>query len=173
MYTYEIDLEGINYNDLKKFLEEKGIKYSKKENKIIVYSEDFYFLYKFDKFIKCLKAGFDINISKNILYNDWDLIEIDLKQVFEKKVNHMIRIKGRLIGERGKALKEISTRTNSYIIIKDRYVYILGDSISLKAAYEGIKRLVRGEKHEHVYEFLDKYRKDLENKEREINKYIK
>ncbi|BFI73875.1 putative RNA-binding protein COG1094 [Nanoarchaeota archaeon] len=173
MYSYETDLEGIDYNKLKNFLEEKGIKYNKKENKITIYSDDYYFLYKFDKFIKCLKVGFDIDLSKNILYSDWDLLEIDLKQIFEKKINHVIRIKGRIIGEKGKALKELSDRTNSNIIIKDRYIYLLGDDISIRAAYEGIRRLINGEKHEHVYEFLDRYKENLKNKEKEINKYTK
>jgi len=145
MYTYEFDIKDIKVNELENLLKERNIKYNRNKNKIIIYYEDFYFLYKFDKFIKGLKAGFDIKKLLNILDNDWDILEIDLKQVFEKKINHIIRIKGRIIGEEGKVLEELRKRTNADIIIKDKYIYILGDSISLQSAYEGIKRIIKGE----------------------------
>jgi len=144
MYTYEFDIKDIKVNELENLLKERNIKYNRNKNKIIIYYEDFYFLYKFDKFIKGLKAGFDIEKLLNILDNDWDILEIDLKQVFEKKINHIIRIKGRIIGEEGKVLEELRKRTNADIIIKDKYIYILGDNISLQSAYEGIKRIIKG-----------------------------
>ncbi len=173
MYTYEFDVNDIKVNELEKLLKERNIKYNKNKNKIIVYYEDFYFLYKFDKFIKGLKAGFDIKKLLNILDNDWDILEIDLKLVFEKKINHIIRIKGRIIGEEGKILEELKKKTNADIIIKDKYIYILGDSVSLQSAYEGIKRIIKGEKHGTVFNYLDKYIKDLKNKDKEFARYIK
>jgi len=173
MYTYEFDIKGIKVNELENLLKERNIKYSRNKNKIIIYYEDFYFLYKFDKFVKGLRAGFDIKEILNILDNDWDILEIDLKQVFEKKMNHIIRVKGRIIGEEGKVLEELRNRTNADIIIKDKYIYILGDSISLQSAYEGIKRIIKGEKHSTVFNYLDKYIKDLRNKDREFARYIK
>ncbi|BBL45569.1 KH type 1 domain protein [Nanobdella aerobiophila] len=173
MYIYEFELGNINKNKLKEFLENKGIKYHIDKNKMKVFLEDFYFGYRFDKFIKSIEAGFNIELSSNILYNNWDILYIDLKQVFEKKENHIIRIEGRIIGEDGKAIREIMNKTASNIIIDDRYIYLLGDSISIQAAYEAIKRLVNGQKHDHVYEFLNKYVKNLKNKEIEIYKYTK
>ena len=173
MYTYEFDVSDIKVNELEKLLKERNIKYNKDKNKIIVYYEDFYFLYKFDKFVKGLKAGFDIKKLLNILDNDWDILEIDLKLIFEKKINHIIRIKGRIIGEEGKVLEELKKRTNADIIIKDKYIYILGDNVSLQSAYEGIKRIIKGEKHGTVFNYLDKYIKDLKNKDKEFARYIK
>ncbi|MFZ8856218.1 MAG: hypothetical protein ACO2OX_03440 [Candidatus Nanopusillus sp.] len=173
MYTYEFDVNDIKVNELEKLLKERNIKYSKNKNKITVYYEDFYFLYKFDKFVKGLKAGFDIKKLLNILDNDWDILEIDLKLVLEKKINHIIRIKGRIIGEEGKVLEELKKRTNADIIIKDKYIYVLGDNISLQSAYEGIKRIIKGEKHGTVFNYLDKYIKDLKNKDKEFARYIK
>ncbi|NAZ26168.1 MAG: hypothetical protein GU343_01335 [Nanoarchaeota archaeon] len=173
MYTYEFDIGDIKVSELENLLKERNIKYIRNKNKIIVYYEGFYFLYKFDKFIKGLKAGFDIKKLLNILDNDWDILEIDLKQVFEKKINHIIRIKGRIIGEEGKVLEELRKRTNADIIIKDKYIYILGDNISLQSAYEGIKRIIKGEKHNTVFNYLDKYIKDLRNKDKEFARYIK
>jgi ribosomal RNA assembly protein len=173
MYTYEFDVSDIKVNELEKLLKERNIKYNKNKNKIIVYYEDFYFLYKFDKFVRGLKAGFDIKKLLNILDNDWDILEIDLKLIFEKKINHIIRIKGRIIGEEGKVLEELKKRTNADIIIKDKYIYILGDNVSLQSAYEGIKRIIKGEKHGTVFNYLDKYIKDLKNKDKEFARYIK
>ncbi|WP_231434248.1 hypothetical protein [Candidatus Nanopusillus massiliensis] len=52
--------------------------------------------------LKGLKAGFDIEKLLNILDNDWDILEIDLKQVFEKKINHIIREREELLEKKEK-----------------------------------------------------------------------
>ncbi|GEM_PF-1426845 len=170
-YIYEIDLNGLDLEDLKNFLKERNIKYDIEKGKIKVYLEDYYFVYKFDKFIKAIKANFDIKLSSNILYNDWDVIEIDLKKAVNKKINHLIRIKGRIIGENGKALQEIMFLSGAYIKIDNRYIYILGDHLSIETAYEVIKRIVSGAKHTTSYRFAEEYKKILEDKEKEASRY--
>lgn len=163
-YVYEVERD----DKLAKWLENTKYKFEIKENKIIIKFEDFYEIYKFEKFVKAVKAGFDIKLCEKILYEDWDIYEIDLKKVSEKKINHMIRIKGRIIGEKGKALKEIMERTGAYIIVTDRFVYLLGDNISLPSAYEAIKKIIKGSSHSKAFDYATFYKKNLENKEKEI-----
>ncbi|WP_231434249.1 hypothetical protein [Candidatus Nanopusillus massiliensis] len=45
MYIYEFDIKDIKVNELENLLKERNIKYNRNKNKIIVYYEDFYFLY--------------------------------------------------------------------------------------------------------------------------------
>ncbi|MGC9079451.1 MAG: hypothetical protein ACP5G1_01800, partial [Nanopusillaceae archaeon] len=126
MYTYEFDLNEIEKKEIEKFLKEKNIKYDFSQNKCTIYIENFYDVYKFDKFIKSLKIGFDIKDARKIIENDWDLLEIDLKMLFEKKINHVVRVIGRIVGEEGKTLREIEKITGAIIKVKEKSVYIIG-----------------------------------------------
>ncbi|MEM4511416.1 MAG: KH domain-containing protein [Candidatus Aenigmatarchaeota archaeon] len=172
VYVYEIDIQNLDFDLIKKLLEKLNIKYHREKNKLKIFLEDFYNAYRFDKVIKAVKANFSLDICEKIYLEEFDIIDIDLKKISNKKTNHLIRIKGRIIGENGKALKEIEIRTGAKISLIDKYLYIAGDEISLQAAYETLGRLISGSSHSKVFEFADKIRKHLKNKEKEASFYI-
>lgn len=168
-YIYEAEYN----NRLFKWLQKSNLNYEVRDKKIYIKFDDYYMVYKFEKFLKALKAGFDTDYCEKILYGDWDIYEIDLKKVSEKKENHMVRIKGRIIGEKRKSIKEIMEITGAKIIVSNRYVYIVGDSISLQSAYETIRKLIRGSTHSRAFNYAAFYKKNLENKEKEIKEKSK
>ena len=175
-YLYEInrkDLSEKKLSKLIKWLEKNKISYVKLEDKILIKHEDFYFLYKFDKFIEALKIGFPFKEAQKIIIDNWELLKIDVKKASEKKINHFIRISSRIIGEKGKFLRKVEEVTKAKIIFKDKTLYILGDSVSVQAAYESFKRLIKGSSHSKVLEFAVKYKKHLKNKEKEVDFYRK
>jgi len=131
-----------------------------------------YEVYRFEKVIKALKAGFSFEDAIKIITNDWEVIEIDVKRAVEKKDNHKVRIMGRIIGEDGKVLRKLEELTKAKILVSDRYVYILGDNISVQAAFETIKKIIEGTPHHSAYNHAANIRKHLKNKEKEANYFI-
>ncbi|MEM4772857.1 MAG: KH domain-containing protein [Nanoarchaeales archaeon] len=172
VYTYEIDIQDLNYELIKNVLEKLNIKYHREKNKLKIFLEDFYNAYRFDKVVKSIKANFSLDICEKVYFGEYDIIDIDLKRISNKKVNHLIRIKGRIIGENGKAIKELEIRTGAKISLNDKYLYIAGDEISLQAAYETLKRLISGSSHSKAFEFADKIREHIKNKEKEVKSYV-
>jgi len=171
-YTYEVYLDEINYDLLKDFLERNKIKFHRDGKTIKIYLEDFYSLYKIEKVIKSIKANFSIEICEKIFREEYDILEFDLKKVFDKKVNHLKRIKGRLIGEDGKAIKELEKRTGAKISITDRYLYIAGDSVSIQSAYYALNKLVSGTSHSKAFEVATEMKEHFKNKEKEASFYL-
>ncbi|RDD52356.1 hypothetical protein BA065_02135 [Nanoarchaeota archaeon NZ13-N] len=171
-YTYDVYIEELDYNLLKSFLERNRIKFHRDKNLVKVYFEEFYDIYRFEKALKGIKANFSIEICEKIYNGDYDILEFDLKKVFGKKINHLRRIKGRIIGEEGKAIKEIEQRTGAKVSITDRYLYITGDDVSIQAAYYTLNKLISGTPHTRVFEKATEIKKIFENKEKEAMYYL-
>ena len=70
--------------------------------------------------------------------------------------NHLQRVKGRIIGEKGKARKTIEEMTGTYISIYDNYVAIIGDFETANIAKQAIEMLIQGRQHSTVYRFLER-----------------
>ncbi len=113
-------------------------------------------LLKARDFIRAIAYGFPPEKALRLLDEDQILIVIDLKQYVGPHPNHMARIKGRIIGEKGKARKNIEEMTGTYISIHDTYVAIIGDYESATAAREAIEMLIQGRQHSTVYKYLDR-----------------
>ena len=174
-YQYEIerkDLSQIAVEKLLKWLSKHNIKFLKTDQKIVVQHDDYFFIYRFDKVISAIRVGFKFEDAIKIITEDWEYLMIDVKRAAEKKANHLLRMLSRVIGEKGKAKNKLGELTKAKIIIDDRFVHILGDKISSQAAYESIRKLIRGSPHSSVFNFAVSYRRHLKNKEREAKYYL-
>jgi len=171
-YTYEVYLNEVNYDLLKDFLERNKIKFHRDGKIVRIYLEDFYSIYKIEKVIKGIKANFSIDVCEKIFREEYDILEFDLKKVSDKKLNHLRRIKGRLIGENGKAIKELESRTGAKISITDRYLYIAGDFVSIQSAYFVLNKLVGGMSHNKAFEIATELKELFKNREKEAKFYL-
>jgi len=113
-------------------------------------------LLKAQDFIKAIAYGFSPERAERVLGEDQVLVVIDLKQQVGPSPNHLMRIKGRIIGEKGKARKNLEEMTGTYISIYGDYVAIIGDYESANAAREAIELLIQGRQHSTVYRYLDR-----------------
>lgn len=174
MFKYEILKDGeIDIKSIINWLKNKNIEFKEYSEKLEIYFNEYYLLFSFDKFIKSIKAGFSIKDSENILYNNFDIIELDLRKIFKEKINHRKRVIGRIIGENGTILNKISEITKCKIIIKnDRYIYLLGDNYSIDAAINMINKIMEGSKHNTAIEFGMEYMKYLDKKKKEEKQYL-
>jgi len=106
--------------------------------------------------VMAIGYGFSVERAFRLLDEDQVLIVIDLKQYVGPNENHLTRIKGRIIGEEGKARRNIEEMTDTYISVYDDYVAIIGDYESANAARDAILLLIEGRQHSTVYKHLER-----------------
>jgi ribosomal RNA assembly protein len=77
----------------------------------------------------------------------------------------LTRIRGRLIGERGKTRRIIEEFTGSSLSIYGHSVSIIGSIERVNVAKEAVLMLLKGLPHKSVYSFLDRKRRELKKSE--------
>ncbi len=115
-------------------------------------------------FIRAVGAGFSPERAWRLLDEDQVLILIDLKEVIGDSPNHLTRVKGRIIGEGGKARRNLEQMTGTYINVYDDVVAIIGDYESAQVAREAIEMLIQGRKHSTVYKFVDRMMREIKRR---------
>jgi len=95
---------------------------------------------------------------------DATLHVIDLKYMLGDSRNNLVRVKGRLIGEKGKARKLIEELTNTAISISDHTVAIVGKLENVEVARRAIEMLIAGRPHSVVWKYLYSMRRRLKRK---------
>jgi ribosomal RNA assembly protein len=95
---------------------------------------------------------------------DATLHVIDLKYVLGDSRNNLVRVKGRLIGEKGKARKLIEELTNTTISISDHSVAIAGKLENVEVARRAIEMLIAGRPHSVIWKYLYSMRRRLKRK---------
>ncbi len=121
-------------------------------------------LLKAQDFIKAISIGFSPERAWRVLDEEQVLIVLDLKQYIGSSQSHLTRIKGRIIGEEGKARKNIEQMTGTYISIYEDYVGIIGDYESANVAKEAIEMLIQGRQHSTVYRYIDRAMREIKRR---------
>ncbi|MEM1646167.1 MAG: KH domain-containing protein [Ignisphaera sp.] len=115
-----------------------------------------YDIMKAQDVIKAIGYGFSPEKAFKLLEEDVILMVIDLTQYVKDSENHLTRIKGRIIGEEGKARKNIEEMTGTYISVHDNTVAIIGSYENANVAREAIMMLIEGRQHSTVYRHIDR-----------------
>lgn len=120
-----------------------------------------YMVMKAQEVVRAIAYGFPPEKALRLLDEDMVLIVIDLKQYVGDAPNHLQRVKGRIIGEKGKARKTIEEMTGTYISIYRNYVAIIGDYETASIAKQAVEMLIEGRQHSTVYRYLERAMFDL------------
>lgn len=116
------------------------------------------FILKVRDIVKAIGRGFSPKIAFRLFNDDVFFELIEIKDYIGKSRKDKIRIRGRLIGTKGKTKNAIETLTGANIIIYGDTVGIIGNDIELSVARTSIKMLLEGSEHSSVYRFLEKNR---------------
>ena len=138
----------------KKRLEEKlKVKITNKGKDVFVEgtSEDEYFA---EKIIMALNFGFPFSIAMSIKEEESVFEILQIKDYTKRK--DLTRIRARIIGKKGKALKTLAGLTKCNFEIKENLVGIVGPAEHIKNAQEAVVSIIKGSKHSNVYNFLEK-----------------
>jgi len=103
--------------------------------------------------ISAISSGFSPERAFRILDEETVLQILDLRN-FTSSSNSINRIKGRIIGEKGKARKNLEELTSTFISIYGHTIALIGNYEEMKLATDAIMLLVNGRSHKTVYEML-------------------
>lgn len=108
---------------------------------------------KLREMIKAIALGFTPEQALELENDEYTLVVIDLKE-YTDKPNHLRRIKGRIIGEEGRARRTIEYLAEVHMVVGDNYVAILGKMEDVEIARRAVEMLIEGKKHNTVYKFI-------------------
>jgi ribosomal RNA assembly protein len=125
-------------------------------------------LFRARDIILAIGRGFSPERAFKLFSEEATLVVIDLREIFGKSESDISRVKGRIIGRNGKARRLIEEMSGASICVYGHSVAIIGDQGQYVVAKEAIERLIRGDQHKSVYDFLQRKRRELRLKEAEI-----
>lgn len=99
------------------------------------------------------------------LFDEDMILEIIFVDELASTPKALKRIRGRLIGERGKTRRIIEEFTGTSLSIYGHSASIIGTIERVKAAKDAVQMLLKGMPHKSVYSFLDRKRRELKKAE--------
>lgn len=137
-----------------------------KEGDVKLKGENSLNLYALKEVVLAVGRGFNPDIAQLLLKQDYVLDIIPLLDYVKNK-GHLDRIKGRVIGAKGKSRSTIESLTDTFISVYGKTIAIIGRSENVISAKKAIESLLQGSPHSNVYRFLEKNRTRLKQKELE------
>ena len=115
--------------------------------------------FKAVEIVTAIGRGFSPENAMKLLKGENTLHVIDLREFVGKSPSQVERIKGRIIGEGGKARTNMENLTGTHITVYGRTVAIIGTPTQLKLAINAISSLSGGSMHGSVYNKLEAARR--------------
>jgi ribosomal RNA assembly protein len=122
-------------------------------NSEVVLSGDSMNVYLAKNVVIAIGRGFDFEEASK-LFKDYILYVIPIS----KNKNTLVRIRGRIIGRKGKIKKIIEELTNTKISIYGKTVSVIGKGEGLNDAVFVLNMLISGKSHSYIINFLKKRR---------------
>ena len=107
--------------------------------------------FKAVEIVMAIGRGFSPENAMKLMKEENSLQVIDLRDFAGKSPQQIERIKGRIIGEGGRARANMENLTNTSICVYGKTVSIIGEPIQIKLAVSAISSISSGSKHGSVY----------------------
>lgn len=111
-----------------------------------------YFLLK--KTMDCVSTGFSDEDIREMMEKDYALAVVDLEE-YANSNTHLSRVKGRIIGQAGRAKLKIEDYSKCRLSIYENLVGILGPEENIEMARDAVIKLAKGFEHQTVYRFME------------------
>ena len=108
--------------------------------------------------VEAIGRGFSPQRALRLTDEGTALEVIDLREYAGKSANSIERIRGRVIGLKGKSRRVIEELTQCSVSVYGRTVAIIGDISEVQLAAEAVRTLASGSQHKTVYNTLQKAR---------------
>lgn len=115
--------------------------------------------FKAMEIVTAIGRGFSPENAMKLNRDDYSLQVIDLREFAGKSPQQIERIKGRIIGEGGRARSNMEHLTGTNICVYGKTVSIIGEAQNVKVAMFAISSLSSGSKHGSVYGKLEANRR--------------
>lgn len=110
--------------------------------------------------IKAIGRGFEPRKAFLLLKGDFTFYLVSLREVAPSE-KAMIRLKGRVIGEKGRIKEQIENATDSYVCIYGSTIGVIAKIDSMEYAKEAIGMLINGARHSSVLSYLAKAKREI------------
>ncbi len=151
----------------KKELEEltgTDIHVDSKEGIVTIEGKDPIRLYTVKEMIMSIGRGFSPDVASQLLKQDRVIDVLSLNDFSDKK-NQLERVRGRVIGKKGKSREIIENLTDTNISVYGKTISIIGLSENVAMARNEVEMLLEGSTHGSVYKKLEKFRRKLKEQE--------
>ncbi|RNJ76559.1 MAG: RNA-binding protein [Nitrosopumilus sp. H13] len=111
--------------------------------------------FKAVEIVTAIGRGFSPENAMTLLQDQNTLHVIDLRGFAGKSSSAIERIKGRLIGEGGRARQNMENLSNTHISVYGKTVSVIGDAARLRLAVDAITSISNGSMHGAVYGKLE------------------
>jgi ribosomal RNA assembly protein len=135
-----------------------------KEGDVHITGNDSIKMYALREVIKAIGRGFNPEIARLLLKQDYSLEIINLLD-FVKNKDHFERVKGRVIGAEGKSRETIEALTDTFISVYGKTIGIIGDSEGVVTSKKAVESLLQGSPHSNVYRWLEKNKRAQKEKQ--------
>jgi len=115
--------------------------------------------------VKAIALGFTPEQAFELADEDVILVVVDLKTVVGDNQSAIRRLKGRVIGEKGRAKRTIEEVTGTKIVVGDYHVGIIGEYERAMAAKTAVEMLLEGRQHSTVYRHLEDIMRSIKRRE--------
>lgn len=147
-------------------LTETEIDVDSKEGEVTIEGKDAIKLYIAREIIKAISRGFNPEIATLLIKQDHIYEQISIKE-FVQNPNHIHRLKGRVIGMKGKSRKTIEDLSEAFISVYGKTIGVIGRADNVDTARRAIESLLTGSPHSNVFKWLEKHRRLLKRAELE------
>ena len=134
-----------------------------KEGDVFVSGEDALGLYTAREIIKAIGRGFNPDVAKLLLKQDYVFEVVDVSE-FVKSKDAIVRLKGRVIGKEGKSRRLIEELTECNISVFGKTIGIIGLPEAAANARQAVESLLKGSTHANVYKWLESRRRELKRR---------
>ncbi len=110
------------------------------------------------RIIEAIGRGFSPQRAKRLMDEGTTFEVIDLRDFAGSSTKSLERIRGRVIGLKGKSRRVIEELTQCHLSVYGRTVSIIGDATDARLASEAVRQLASGSQHKTVYNELQKAR---------------
>ncbi len=111
--------------------------------------------FKAMEIVTAIGRGFSPEAAMTLLKDDNTLHVIDLREFAGKSNANVERIKGRIIGEGGRARRNMENLSSTRISVYGKTVSIIGNAAKLRLAVDAISSISSGSMHGAVYAKLE------------------
>lgn len=125
-----------------------------KEGLVVIKGESFDTLIA-ESVVRAIARGFSPEKAMMLVQPGWHLEIIDVKDYGESQASQK-RLKGRVIGQEGKAKRMIEEMTECYLSVYGKTVGVIGRTENVINAKIAIGMLLGGAKHSSAYRFLER-----------------
>ncbi len=136
---------------------------------VIISGDDPIQLYVSKFVIQGVGRGFSPEKALLLLNENYALEMIEITDFTGKSKKKMERMRGRVIGENGKARKMIENLTETYISVYGKTIGIIGEHENVSVARGAVEMLLSGSPHGGVFRWLEDKRREIKKRQFEEN----